>query len=117
MTKPDIESPCIKVCTLDESGRICLGCFRNLDEIGFWSEMSNAERAEVLDRIAGRRAQFTATNRLAATWISCERCGARFACGASDATRPCWCTGYPAVAPSRDGATCLCPACLAAAAT
>jgi predicted Fe-S protein YdhL (DUF1289 family) len=113
---PEIASPCIKVCTLDAGGQVCVGCFRNLDEIAFWSQMSNAERVEVLERIVERRAQFTATHSLTATWISCERCGARFACGASDSMRPCWCRGYPAVMPSGDNATCLCPACLAAAA-
>lgn len=114
---PEVASPCIKVCTLDASGQVCVGCFRNLEEIAFWSEMSNAERAGVLARIVERRAQFTATDALTATWISCERCGARFSCGARDATRPCWCAGYPAVTPSGGNATCLCPACLAAAAT
>jgi len=113
---PEIASPCIKVCTLDASGQVCTGCFRNLDEIAFWSQMDNGERAEVLGRLVERRAQFTATNALAAAWISCQRCGARFSCGASDASRPCWCAGYPAVKPSGEDVTCLCPACLAAAA-
>lgn len=113
---PEVGSPCIKVCTLDASGQVCTGCFRNLDEIGFWSEMSDEERAEVLERLPARRAQFTATHGLTATWVSCERCGARFSCGANDASRPCWCAGYPAVTPSGENATCLCPACLAAAA-
>jgi predicted Fe-S protein YdhL (DUF1289 family) len=113
---PEIESPCIKVCTLDEGGQVCVGCFRDLDEIACWGVMSNAERAAVLERIGARRARFAATGTLMAAWISCERCGARFACGASDATRPCWCAGYPAVTPSGGNATCLCPACLAAAA-
>ena len=113
---PEVPSPCIKVCTLDAGGQVCTGCFRSLDEIGFWGEMSNAERAEVLARIAERRAQFTATGGIAAAWTSCERCGARFSCGANGASRPCWCTGYPAVKPSGENATCLCPACLAAAA-
>lgn len=113
---PEVESPCIKVCTLDASGQVCTGCFRNLDEIGFWGEMSNAERTEVLGRIAERRARFTATGGIEAAWISCERCGARFSCGAHDASRACWCAGYPAVMPSAENATCLCPACLAAAA-
>jgi len=31
-----IESPCIRVCTLDKSGELCLGCFRTLEEIGAW---------------------------------------------------------------------------------
>lgn len=113
---PEVESPCIKVCTLDASGQVCTGCFRNLDEIGFWSEMSNAERTEVLGRIAERRARFIATGGIEAAWISCERCGARFSCGARDASRACWCAGYPPIMPSAEKATCLCPACLAAAA-
>lgn len=113
---PGIPSPCTKVCTLDASGQVCIGCFRNVDEIAFWSEMSDAERAAVIERLVERRAQFDGTHGLAATWISCGRCGARFSCGAKDATRPCWCAGYPAVMPSGDNATSLCPACLAAAA-
>jgi len=113
---PEVESPCIKVCTLDASGQVCVGCLRNLDEIAFWSEMSDAERAGVLERIVERRAQLASTGGIAAAWISCERCGARFSCGASDASHPCWCTRYPAVTPSGENATCLCPACLAAAA-
>jgi uncharacterized protein len=113
---PPVESPCIKVCALDAGGRVCLGCFRSVEEIGFWSEMSDPERLHVLARIPERRAQFEAS-RPPGTLIACERCGALFACGANDAARPCWCAGYPAVTPSGDNATCLCPACLAAAAT
>jgi predicted Fe-S protein YdhL (DUF1289 family) len=113
---PEIESPCVKICALDASGRVCVGCFREVDEIACWGAMSSAERRAVLERIAARRARFAATGTLAATWIACQRCGMRFACGASDATRPCWCAGYPAVEPSGGNATCLCPACLAAAA-
>jgi uncharacterized protein len=113
---PEIESPCIKVCTLDATGQVCVGCFRDIDEIASWGRMSNAERAEVLERIPERRARFTVTDSLVAAWISCGRCGARFACGASDAIHPCWCAGYPAVTPGGGNVTCLCPACLAAAA-
>ena len=50
-----IESPCIRVCTLDAAGDLCLGCFRTLDEIGAWSSLSDPERRHVLERLAGRR--------------------------------------------------------------
>ena len=48
-------SPCINVCTLDAEGRLCLGCFRNIDEIALWGTMSEAERAEVVARLPERR--------------------------------------------------------------
>jgi len=39
----------------------------------------------------------------------CPRCGARFACGASQA---CWCGQFPPLAGARAGGGCLCPKCL-----
>jgi predicted Fe-S protein YdhL (DUF1289 family) len=50
-----IESPCIRVCTLDTSGRLCLGCLRTLDEIGNWAAYSDNERWNVLERLPARR--------------------------------------------------------------
>lgn len=50
-----IESPCIRICTLDASGELCLGCFRTLDEIVAWTGLSEAERAGVLARLPARR--------------------------------------------------------------
>ena len=39
-------SPCIDVCGIDPSRR-CVGCGRTLEQIGAWSRMTDAERAEV----------------------------------------------------------------------
>lgn len=50
-----IESPCIRTCTLDAAGRLCLGCFRTLDEIVAWTQLSDAERAGVLACLPARR--------------------------------------------------------------
>jgi predicted Fe-S protein YdhL (DUF1289 family) len=50
-----IESPCIRVCTLDATGELCLGCFRTLEEIGSWAVYSDPERRNVLERLAERR--------------------------------------------------------------
>jgi uncharacterized protein len=50
-----IESPCIDVCQMDPQRRLCAGCYRTLDEIARWAEMSDAERAGVLADLSARR--------------------------------------------------------------
>jgi uncharacterized protein len=115
---PAIESPCIKVCALDASGEICLGCLRTLVEIGRWPDLSNRERAAILAKLPARRARVDAgppSNPAEWAPLRCERCGAGFVCGARDPDHPCWCNTFPAVAPSKSVKSCLCPQCLAAA--
>jgi hypothetical protein len=51
-----IESPCEKVCILDDASGLCRGCGRNLDEIARWSAMSEAERTQVMARLPARLA-------------------------------------------------------------
>ncbi|MDD2527948.1 MAG: DUF1289 domain-containing protein [Lentimicrobium sp.] len=41
------KSPCKMVCRLDENG-MCVGCFRNLDEIANWAIMTKEEKFDVL---------------------------------------------------------------------
>jgi predicted Fe-S protein YdhL (DUF1289 family) len=50
-----IESPCTKVCVMDAELRYCRGCRRTLDEIARWSEMSDAEREQVLAELTRRK--------------------------------------------------------------
>ena len=53
-----IESPCVKICTLDARSGLCLGCGRTIDEIARWTAMSAAERARVMGELPcapGRR--------------------------------------------------------------
>jgi predicted Fe-S protein YdhL (DUF1289 family) len=45
-------SPCIKVCTFDESGEYCIGCFRTATEMRDWYIMTDDEKNKVLERIA-----------------------------------------------------------------
>jgi hypothetical protein len=47
---------------------------------------------------------------------SCARCGTAFRCGVLAGDPACWCAALPALPFDRleAGATCLCPACLAA---
>ena len=51
-----IESPCVKICTLDARSGLCLGCGRTIDEIARWTAMSAAERARVMNELPARLA-------------------------------------------------------------
>lgn len=52
---PTVNSPCSKVCTLDATSGLCLGCWRTLDEISLWSSASNAEKLSILAAVSRRR--------------------------------------------------------------
>jgi predicted Fe-S protein YdhL (DUF1289 family) len=52
--RPRVESPCIKVCTLDASN-VCVGCGRTLAEIADWSRLSPEEQRLVCERADERR--------------------------------------------------------------
>ena len=51
-----IESPCVKICTLDARSATCLGCGRTVAEIARWGTMSAVERARVMAKPRGRLA-------------------------------------------------------------
>ena len=50
-----VPSPCISVCSLIEPARVCIGCFRTLDEIAEWSVMDAAAKRRVLALLPARR--------------------------------------------------------------
>jgi predicted Fe-S protein YdhL (DUF1289 family) len=55
-------SPCVRLCTLNLDGSLCVGCGRTLAEIGAWSGYSDEERQAIMNklpaRLAARRAAF-----------------------------------------------------------
>lgn len=51
---PLMQTPCVKVCTLDARSGLCLGCGRTLDQIARWGSMSEAERARIMAELAQR---------------------------------------------------------------
>ena len=55
-----IETPCEKICILDQPSGLCRGCGRNLTEIERWSAYSDAERSGVLAELPGRLAALNA---------------------------------------------------------
>jgi predicted Fe-S protein YdhL (DUF1289 family) len=56
-SRPLMQTPCVKVCTLDARSGLCLGCGRTLDEIARWASMSEAERARIMAELARRTAR------------------------------------------------------------
>jgi uncharacterized protein len=52
-----VVSPCINVCSLDPSGRSCLGCYRTIDEIANWASMPEEGKARVIAMLPARRLQ------------------------------------------------------------
>ena len=55
-----IESPCNKVCVMNEATGLCRGCYRTLDEIAGWGMMSDEEKEEVIGKLAERAARSSA---------------------------------------------------------
>ncbi len=55
-TARPMDTPCVKVCTLDHASGLCLGCGRTIDEIARWSGMSDAERARIMAELPARNA-------------------------------------------------------------
>jgi len=49
-----IESPCVKICVIDQTDRLCTGCLRSLDEIARWSTMTPEERRAIMAALPGR---------------------------------------------------------------
>lgn len=44
--QPEVMSPCIGICAIDDTTGLCQGCFRTLEEIqGWWDMPVNAQKA------------------------------------------------------------------------
>lgn len=50
----EIASPCVKLCVVHPEERICVGCFRSIEEISGWSRMTQEERAAVMEELPAR---------------------------------------------------------------
>jgi uncharacterized protein len=62
-----IETPCVKICTLDARNGLCLGCGRTIDEIARWATMSASERSRVMGELPARLTARDARKASAAT--------------------------------------------------
>ena len=53
-------TPCIQICQIDADSRLCIGCWRSLDEIAAWSSLTEEQRLAVMASLPDRKARFTA---------------------------------------------------------
>ncbi len=53
--RDEVESPCIQICVVHPTERICTGCYRTIDEIARWSKMDSTERAEIMQGLLERK--------------------------------------------------------------
>ncbi|MDE2159011.1 MAG: DUF1289 domain-containing protein [Burkholderiales bacterium] len=60
-----VASPCINVCRIDAATGWCVGCLRTIDEIASWSQLADAERRALRDRLGPRRLQWRRLQRAA----------------------------------------------------
>jgi predicted Fe-S protein YdhL (DUF1289 family) len=50
-----IETPCIKICSIDPETGLCSGCARTRGEIASWSSLSNEERRAIMALLPNRQ--------------------------------------------------------------
>ncbi|MEZ5525550.1 MAG: DUF1289 domain-containing protein [Pseudomonadales bacterium] len=58
---PTVTSPCIGLCSLFDG--VCMGCFRNIEEISDWHDMDDQQRQQVIDGLEERRRAIEAEER------------------------------------------------------
>ena len=52
-----VASPCINVCVIDQTSGLCAGCYRTLDEIAAWIDLSPAARRAIVEELPLRRSK------------------------------------------------------------
>ena len=45
----EYHSPCVNICTIKDD--VCVGCGRTLEEIQYWTSMTNEERLKIYERV------------------------------------------------------------------
>ena len=53
-TRAEIDSPCIKICVIHPEERLCVGCYRSIEEIATWSRLTPAERQTIMADLPAR---------------------------------------------------------------
>jgi predicted Fe-S protein YdhL (DUF1289 family) len=57
--REEVESPCVKLCIVHPEARICIGCFRSIDEIASWGRLTAADRTAIMADLPSRVATLT----------------------------------------------------------
>lgn len=54
----NVASPCVGVCAMSEATGLCQGCYRTIDEIRQWWDMTPLQKNEVLAKLEPRMLEF-----------------------------------------------------------
>jgi len=52
--RDEIQSPCLKICIVDPKSRLCMGCYRSIDEVRDWSRMTDQQRSAIMEELPAR---------------------------------------------------------------
>jgi predicted Fe-S protein YdhL (DUF1289 family) len=52
--RDEVQSPCVKLCTIHPTERICVGCYRTIDEISSWSRLTHEARSAIMAELPAR---------------------------------------------------------------
>jgi uncharacterized protein len=52
--RDEVDSPCIKLCTIHPVERLCIGCFRTIEEITVWGRLSADVREAIMAELPAR---------------------------------------------------------------
>ena len=50
----EVDSPCVKLCTVHPVEGLCIGCLRSIAEITAWSRMSLEDRSRIMAELPSR---------------------------------------------------------------
>lgn len=53
-SRAEVDSPCVKICTIHPAERICIGCYRTIEEIGGWGRMTPEARKAIMAELPSR---------------------------------------------------------------
>lgn len=57
--RSEVNSPCVRLCTVHPTERICVGCFRTIEEIAAWSRMDAETRKTIMAELPARAPRLT----------------------------------------------------------
>lgn len=57
IVQEEIQSPCIGVCSIDEVSGYCAGCYRTIEEIKGWWNMSQPQQLQLSAELEQRQTQ------------------------------------------------------------
>ena len=52
--RDEVQSPCVKLCVVHPEERLCVGCYRTIEEIAGWSRLTEAERIAIMTDLPSR---------------------------------------------------------------